>query len=106
MRRCSGLRRGVIQRPQVALVENLEAGRRHADHGERLAVQRDGLADDRRVAAEARMPQALADHDDVGARARIVVAEGAADQQWNAQQGEELLRDGLARDAFRAVGGL
>ena len=80
MRRCSGLRNGVIQRPQVTLVKNLEAGRRHADHGERLAIQRDGLADNRRVRTESRVPQALADHDNVGTRAHIVAAKGAAGQ--------------------------
>jgi hypothetical protein len=42
----------------------LEAFRHHANHGARLAVEVERLADDFRVATEARPPKAIAENDD------------------------------------------
>ena len=44
-------------------VEEVEALRHHADDRERLAVDPDVLADHRRIAAELRLPQRVAQHD-------------------------------------------
>ena len=92
--------------PQVALVEDLEAGGRDADYGEGLAVERDGAADNGRVGGEARVPEELADDDDVGAGAAVIGGKGAAGEEGDAQEGEEFLRDRLAGNALRAVGRL
>ena len=53
-----------------------KAWRQHADHGERLAVERNRLADRRRVAAELAHPERVADHGGRGGiRARVSIIE-------------------------------
>src|SRR3990170_1313043 len=78
--RCGTRPIAVVQRgdrhPQVGLQKRraLEAGRGDADDGEAMAVERDGLADERRIATESALPQLVA-HDRDGLARRQAVAE-------------------------------
>ena len=54
--------------PHVGVVRILKPRRHHADDGEERTVQRDRLADDRRIAAEPLAPQPMADDRDRLAR--------------------------------------
>ena len=59
--------------PDVGLVAEREPAGEHADHGDRLAVEDDGATDDRRIAGEAPLPEAVADHRHPGRRRRLLV---------------------------------
>ena len=79
------------RRPDLRAVGKREARRRHADDLVRLAVDDDAASDDRRVAVEAPLPNAVADDDDVMAAERLVVAhEAAAERGADAERVEEV----------------
>src|SRR3974390_1758638 len=100
MRRCSGLRLGVMRvhrwlseriwKPAGAMpitVKGLPSGG--------LGVERDGCGDDRGGGVETRAPETFADDDDVGAGAVVIGGKGAAGEQGDGQEGEEFLGDRL-----------
>jgi hypothetical protein len=88
-----------------------EAWRQHADHRERVAVERDRLADRRRVTAELAHPERMTDDDrGGGARASVGFIEQPPTQGRDAEHAEEFRRnapglepawDGPARDDDR-----
>ena len=75
--------------------------RRDADDGEGRAIERQRLADDRRVASQAALPEAMADDHD---RRRLLVVFGrepAAERRLDAEQREVVAGDHLRRDLLR-----
>ena len=80
------------------LSERCGESRRHdPDYLPWLAVERDGLADERRTAAEPRLPQLVADNADARpVRLIFVRREIAADQRHDAERREERCADTLA----------
>ena len=71
-----------------------EMRRQHADDFERVAVERDRAADDRRIGAEAPPPQRIAEQDDaVAADGFLLGAEIAAERRRHADHAEERRRD-------------
>ena len=87
-------------------LEAVEAARGHADHGQRMAVDDDGLADHVAVAGEAALPVVVAQHRDRRAARRDVVAgrEQPARRRREPEDGEVVARDQLALDALGAAG--
>ena len=81
--------------PQLGPAREVEAGRHHTHDGEGIAVENERLADDLRVAAEAALPQAVAQQgDDVPVLRFLLGQERAPQQRHPPQQGEEVRRDG------------
>src|SRR4029077_2087456 len=73
-----------------------------ADNRVRLAVERDAPADDGAIAAEAALPQAVAqDRDMLVADLVFLLGEGAAGQRRHAQDREEVGRDARPVQALR-----
>ena len=73
--------------------ERVEAARHDADHLERLAAEDDLLADDVPVRAEAPLPEAVAEHDDVlEALATVPGQERPAQHRRDAEDLEEVRR--------------
>ena len=66
--------------PHVGVVRILEPRRHHADDGEERTVERDRLADDRRIAAEPLAPQPVADDRDRLARVERRLREPGAER--------------------------
>lgn len=86
----------------ILLVRELEAGRHDADHGVRLAVGDDRLADDPRVCAVAPLPESLAqEHHLVAAALVLLQMKQAADEGLHAERVEELCGDHLPMDELR-----
>ena len=80
-------------------------GRHHANHLDRVAVEFEATADDRRIAAEPPLPEAVVDHDHtVRSRPRLVGRERAAVERRHAESGEEVVRNRHAADALRVAG--
>ncbi len=77
------------------------AGRHHADHGAGPAIELDLAPDHARVATEAPLPQAVADHNRAGgASGDIGRREHAAERRRHAQGGEQFGGDRRRDDAF------
>ena len=92
-------------RPQVGLANELRGIRHDADYRVRSAVQPDVTADETRLRVEARPPEGLAQHDDAGTLAVIVLRKRAPGDGPDAERIEDAGRDPLPRDGFRhAVG--
>jgi hypothetical protein len=64
----------------------LKRCRHHPDDDVRLAIDRDGPADDVRIAAVAPLPQPVAEHGDLGIDAVLVDAERPPDRRLAAEQ--------------------
>ncbi len=58
----SGMASGTQKSDDDAALGTVETGRRHADHGVALPVQRHTLLEDARVTAEAPLPETVAEH--------------------------------------------
>ncbi len=83
---------------------HLEAGRHHADHYRRAAVHLDLASDDRRIAAEAPLPERVAEHDHVGTVDAILLGrEAAADRGRHAEHAEQIVRHERRAHALRLV---
>src|SRR4029078_12506848 len=80
--------------PQIAGLDTgaLEAGRRHADHGDRPVVDPHRLADPAVLAAERSPPVVMVEHDD----ALVALGEPTAASRLYAERREEVQRDHLA----------
>ena len=79
-----------------------EVARRDADDRERLAVQRQAAADDRRIAAEAPLPETVGQHDDLLVAGGVVRArEQAAGRRPGAERLEEVARHAQPGHALR-----
>ena len=89
--------------PDVGPVRIRKPLRHHADDGEQRAVERDRLADNRRVAAETFAPQAMADHRDPVARVGGTLRETGAEHRLHAEHGEEVRRRLDRADPLRVV---
>ena len=82
-----------------------ERPRHHADDFELPRAQRDGAAEDVRVAAERRLPERVAeDHDTVAALVGLFVPESAADQRLRAEHVEQIAGDRDRFDGLRLAG--
>lgn len=82
-----------------------ESPGRHTHDGERRAIQRHGLADDRGIAAKAALPEPMTQDGD---RRRLLVLFGekaAADDRFRSEQGEVVARNRLHRDWLRLAPG-
>jgi hypothetical protein len=91
-------------RDREFLDEQPEALRHDADHGLRPAVQLDGLADDRLIAAKAALPEVVAENHDCRLRVAILrVSEGAADERRHAEDRKKRRLDGLRHDLLRVA---
>ena len=86
-----------------AETRSAESGRRHADHGERGAVQLDRLARDRRIGPEARLPESLAEHDEGFAGGFVGRREEASRGRTRAEHVEVVARDDDAADSGRRI---
>ncbi len=88
-------------------VRAIEERRRHADHRESVRIDRDGLPDDRRVAAEPGAPGVVAqDRHRMRPLAEIFVgSEAAPHQHRGAKHGEVISRDRFPLNAHRVAGG-
>ena len=79
-----------------------ESLRRDADHGVRVSVERDRLADDPAIGAEPSLPQPVAQHHDAAGRLRILVRrESAAQLRRDAEQTPERRADACRRTRAR-----
>ena len=86
-------RRLADRRPQLDAARELEVGRHDADHREAAVVERHLLIEDAGVAAEAPLPERVAEHGDrLRARLVFVIGEEAAPQGIDAQRLEQLSR--------------
>ena len=71
----------------------------HADDGERVLIEFDLLADDRRVGSEPLLPELIAEHDDRrGSCSVIIIRDGASQHRLYAQTGVIAAGDGLTVD--------
>ena len=96
------LRRRDRRHPQLGVGRELDAGRHHADHRGRLAVDADRQAEHAAIAAVARLPQRVAeDHHALGARLVVAAPEAAAEEHRLAQDVEGVGGDPDARRVFR-----
>ena len=76
---------------RAVLGQGPESLRHHADHGVRLAVERERASEDRAIAAELRMPERVRQDDHASAAGVILVrAEHAAERGRGAEQREEI----------------
>jgi hypothetical protein len=94
------------RRPDIGVVvHEAEGGRHHADDLRRDVIQMDEASDDAPVAAEARLPETMAD-DGRGRRIRpvVVFGERSAEHRLDAQQKKELMRHGLSTQPRRLAG--
>src|SRR6185436_20563516 len=73
----------------------------HADDAVRLSLEANVPADDAGVAAEARLPQAVAEHDDAAPALAVGRAERPPQQGPRAEHGEEVAGDARRRDRPR-----
>jgi len=80
--------------------------RHDPDDREERAVERDGLADDRRVAAEALAPETMADHRDALARVGGTLGKARAEHRLHAEHQEEIRRGLDGVDALWIAAGL
>jgi hypothetical protein len=77
---------------QLALAQG-EARRHHTDDGARLSIRGERPPHDRRIAAEAALPVAVAQHHHLVAPGPVLGGGvGAAEQRWRLEGGEELRR--------------
>src|SRR6185369_8927833 len=84
------------ERPQIAFVEDLEAGWYDAGDEVGFAVELQGAANQGRVGGKAVAPHALGNHYDVAAPAVVVFSEHAAGDGADAENAKEVDGDGLA----------
>ena len=87
------MRRGNVEGSSDVDAE--EAGLRHADDVERVAVEHDGPPDDRRIAAVLLLPERVAQHD-AGCRAAFAIVgrrQHAADVRRHAERLKEIAAD-------------
>jgi hypothetical protein len=83
----------------------VEAGWHHAHDLARLAVEGDRAADRAGIAAEAALPERVAQQDDpVASRPVFAVFERAPEGGSAAQHGEQVGRDGASHEALRLAG--
>ena len=81
-----------------------EFARHHADHGEVRAIDADGPAHQRRVAAISRLPQSVAeDHFVILAQGLFLGKERAAEKGLGTQHGKEARGYAQSRDLFRLL---
>ena len=85
----------------VARGHEVEVPRHDADHFVGLVVQRDLASDDVGRAAEAALPQPVADHDDAHALVVLVLGEDAPEQRLHAEHAPEVPRDLPRREPVR-----
>ena len=98
------MNRSGVQQLRLARRE-AELPRHHADHRVRLVVEQHLPADDRRVAAEPRLPEPVAEEHRAGRAVAIVgLGEQPADERLHAQRREQIGRDRRALDAQRLPG--
>src|SRR5262245_19312931 len=92
-------------RPHLAAaVGELEILGHHADHLERFVIEHDPFADDLRIAAEARLPEGMSEHDDLRVPFLVLAATESPPQlRLRAERVEEGSRDPIARVTFRAT---
>src|SRR6185295_13705494 len=100
------LRVGHVRHPDGGRADRVgafEPFRHDADDGEGGAVQRDRATDDGRIAAEALLPFAVAEHADQLLSRRLVFVrqEATADLRTRAEDREEVAGDDLPEDLFR-----
>ena len=74
----------------------VEPGRRHANDGVRLAIQRDGAADNRAVGAESLRPQLMAEDDDVLSLLFLARREAATEGGADAERRKQVPGDNLS----------
>ena len=86
-----------------AVVEReAEAGRHDADDGDAAPADLDLAPEDRRVAAEAALPEVVAEDDDARpVRAVLLLAEAAAERRGDAEDREDVAPDVSRADALR-----
>ena len=68
----------------------LEIARHHADHGVRLAVEKDLAPQYVRIAVEAAPPHAIAQHRHLLVFFIFLLRERAPQQRWHSQRGKDL----------------
>ena len=91
-------------KPDVTPIREIESGLHHTDDRVRAAVDRYALADDRAIAREAPLPQALAQQGDVLTALSIFVGgEVAADHRVNAERREQVRGDPCPSNALGFV---
>src|SRR5215510_13779077 len=96
------------RRPHLAAaVWELETFGHHADHLERFVIEYDLFADDLRIAAEARLPEGVSEHDDMRVPFLVLATPESPPQlRPLAERVEEGGRDSIARVTFwRPVAG-
>src|SRR5262245_31585459 len=89
--------------PQFSFAHGKEKpGWHYAHHRERLAIQRDVVIDDSRIAIEASTPKRVAQHHDVFVTDSILFGrKRAAQSRRHTQQTENVRRDELSFETFR-----
>src|SRR5215813_811902 len=89
-------------RPHLAAaVGELEILGHHADHLEQFVIEHDLFADDLRVAAEARLPEGVSEHDDLRAPFLVLATtERPTQLRLRAERVEEARRDSIAGVTF------
>ena len=86
----------------VVVIHKPKSRRHHADDLCRSIVQLDKAADDTSIAAEPRLPQAMADDGHIGRiRAIVVFVDRAAEDRFNTEHWKELRRDRLQGQSRR-----
>ena len=95
------------RKPEARAGREVEGRRHHADDRERTAAKRihvERLADDRRIAPETRLPEAVADDDRApAARSVIVPVQRSSERRRDAHDGKESRRRVRALNTFAAV---
>ena len=92
--------------PEIVVREDEgEARRHHANHLGRLVAEENGPADDTRIAAEASVPETVAEDGDARrVRTVVICGDDASEQRADAEQREELRRHHLRLQARRISG--
>src|SRR5262245_6487171 len=90
-------------RPHLAAaVGEFEILGHHADHLERLVIEPDLFADDLRIAAEARLPEGVPEHDDLRVPFLVLATPESPPQlRLRAERVEEGRRDSITWVTFR-----
>ena len=87
--------------PRLTAFRKVEARGHDANHRVRAAVHRDHAPNDRSLAAETTLPEAVPEQDDVVLAVLILLGKKVPSQQWaNAEDRQEIRRNGRALDPF------
>src|SRR5215467_9372407 len=93
------------RRPELGALWKFETRRRHAYHFVIFPIERQCLAGDGRIAAEAPPPQLLTEHDyTLAAQLFVLRQERAAERRVNAQRLKEITRHRPGFEPFRFAG--